>query len=272
MEISSKMDILQNERTYNNVSRVNKGSSGQLVTSDNKISSAVKSEDFVPRSVSQYTPEEELYRNTSYEYENSFRDSYVDESDHFKGYGLDDMVAKYEKFYKEIDESDLSDKDKDIKKYALKDAFSISSRMYSSRVNGQILKQSASEQMANIKARGDEYKYSEEKKERKTFFGNQQRAVSKSVDEIRTLIFEYFNDANKDKSKSIFDVLSEEGLSTKKLDEFSKNVFNANNNGTSYNFTDVGNVEKTKLQIGAQGFQEMIEKYDLKKEPIDLTV
>ncbi len=272
MEISSKMGALQNGRKYNNIGKVNKESSSLLKTSDTKIFSAAKSEGVVPRVVSQYTPEEELYRNASYEYENSFRDSYVDENDHFKGYGIEDMVAKYEKFYKEIDASDSTDKEKDIKKYALKDAFSISSRMYSSQVNGQILKQSATEQMANIKARGDEYKYSEEKKVRKTFFGNQQRAVSKSVDEIKTFMFEYFNNANSDKSKSIFDVLQEKGLSTKKLDEFSKNVFNANNSGTSYNFTDVGNVEKIKLEIGAKGYQEMIEKYDLKKEPIDLTI
>ncbi len=276
MDLGVKAKSLHQKSVYSQVNRPDKCTSNLLKTSDKKIinDSIDKSQEI--RTYNAFDDATNKYNSAHTEYYNDLRSSYVDENSHFKGYGLEEMVSKYDSFYKEIDESDLSDQDKDIKKFALKDAFTSQAKSFSHYINMSICYESSKFQSANVQTKGNSYINSKEKWDHVDAMYKQQVANSTKFAKLTSMLFSYY--AKDDKSKNIFEFLQENGSDTKSIDKFGESLHTANKSSSFYSFDDVSNEEmysKDKLKETLDfrsGYNEMLDKYDLEKTVIDLSV
>lgn len=271
MNINTKINTMQFKNTISNVSKPNEQTSQSLtISGEEKIDINFGRTDGVEVELRGISDEEQLYYDSWNEYSDIFRNTYVDGNDHFKGYGIEEMVSKFDEAYKLIDDSDLSDKDKEIKKFALADSFSMHSFTFSNRMNGEILTQSSNEQLAKYKEQGNSYKGSDEQLEDKKYSYALRQANTEIMMKLRSFVLDYYKNTNKE--NDIFSYLEDNGVSAKKIDEYSKGVSDANKIGTAYDFskeetfgTYTKDDVKSWIRGSSAGFEEMKDKY-LKEE------
>lgn len=176
-----------NQNVYSNITLSNNQvlkSTSNLLKADRSVKS-LRPEGYLPEvEFRGLPPELELYNEKKGMYSTGLQSTYVNEKGEFQGGTLQNVYDKYQTFYDEIENSDLSDKDKEISMYALDDAFKQHSDFYSTLLIGGM-------------SRGKEPHIrrtepgSPERMKLTKHFYNQSKAIYKSINELSKKLMDY---------------------------------------------------------------------------------
>lgn len=234
-------------------------------------------------------PELELYEEKRYDYNIEFESTYLDKDRHFVGGNLEKMYDKYETLYKELSESDLTDKEKEISMLALDNSFKKNTMNYSMGITTKMMiiefKAYKSDETLN---KNNENIGSFES--RKAYYSNQRSAVNSSIMKLSEKVMDYFKNDMSKQGLSLNGFLNQStGNGSKDIDNMTLNqiksfenhldnqekldtigsdvylnYFDGGSSDMNYH-TDENYKNKTKEWImGFTGYQSVIEKYDLK--------